>query len=467
MAGFTFTRQSRYHGSVAKIAEQAGKLGIEICDVSGNVEEVASRVQRQADLCHAVQNAAASTMQGNQHIAVAARQMRSVAEQAATQVSESHATVTLSLSEIHTLVDSVSVMASEISTLRASLTLVSRVSEEISMIARQTHLLALNAAIEAARAGEYGKSFAVVASEVKNLSGKTEQATAQIESTLASLTAQADLLIAESTASAERAERVKEGTRAIGQVVGLAGEALAELNRETGQIALQTDQIEQQCSDLESQVQEMVVGVEQCNANFMQARDQLGNLLGVSETLIELTAETGIETPDTRFIKAAIAAASRIGAAFEQAVARREVTLEDLFDRHYQPIARTDPQQFTTRYVGLTDRLLPSIIEPALALDPRVVFCAAVDQQGYLPTHNKKFAHPQSDDPAWNAGNCRNRRIFNDRTGLAAATHQKPFLLQTYRRDMGGGQHTVMKDVSAPIMVGGRHWGGLRLAYTA
>ncbi|TVR07964.1 MAG: hypothetical protein EA385_11190 [Salinarimonadaceae bacterium] len=33
---------------------------------------------------------------------------------------------------------------------------------------------------------------------------------------------------------------------------------------------------------------------------------------------------------------------------------------------------------------------------------------------------------------------------------------------QTYRRDMGGGVFALMKDVSAPIMVGGRHRGGLR-----
>jgi methyl-accepting chemotaxis protein len=41
----------------------------------------------------------------------------------------------------------------------------------------------------------------------------------------------------------------------------------------------------------------------------------------------------------------------------------------------------------------------------------------------------------------------------------------RPFLLQSCRRDMGGGNFALMKDVSAPIFVQGRHWGGLRLAY--
>jgi methyl-accepting chemotaxis protein len=65
----------------------------------------------------------------------------------------------------------------------------------------------------------------------------------------------------------------------------------------------------------------------------------------------------------------------------------------------------------------------------------------------------------------WNAAHCRNRRIFDDRAGLAAARNRKPFILQTYRRDMGGGQFMTIKEVSAPILVRGRHWGAVRLNY--
>ena len=110
---------------------------------------------------------------------------------------------------------------------------------------------------------------------------------------------------------------------------------------------------------------------------------------------------------------------------------------------------------------------MPAIQEPFLDHDPRVVFCAAVDRNGYLPTHNNIYSHPPSDDPVWNAANCRNRRIFDDRTGLAAGRNTKPFILQTYRRDMGGGNFVLMKDLSAPIFVEGRHWGGLRVGYKA
>jgi methyl-accepting chemotaxis protein len=116
-----------------------------------------------------------------------------------------------------------------------------------------------------------------------------------------------------------------------------------------------------------------------------------------------------------------------------------------------------------TRFVPLTDRLLPAVQEPILATDERIAFCAAVDRNGFLPTHNRVYSKPQGRDPAWNTANCRNRRIFDDRTGLSAGRNAKRFLVQTYRRDMGGGTFALMKDISAPIRVKGRHWGGFRI----
>ncbi len=48
---------------------------------------------------------------------------------------------------------------------------------------------------------------------------------------------------------------------------------------------------------------------------------------------------------------------------------------------------------------------------------------------------------------------------------MAASRNSRPFLMQAYLRDMGGGQVVRMKEVDAPIIVAGRRWGNLRLAY--
>jgi methyl-accepting chemotaxis protein len=115
--------------------------------------------------------------------------------------------------------------------------------------------------------------------------------------------------------------------------------------------------------------------------------------------------------------------------------------------------------------VQFTDRVLPPIQDPVQKADPRIVFCVAWAKGGYLPTHNPDYSKPQGKDPAWNAANCRNRRLFNDRAVQKVGANTKPFLLQTYRRDMGGGKFVLMKDLSAPIFVNGRHWGAFRIGF--
>ena len=85
----------------------------------------------------------------------------------------------------------------------------------------------------------------------------------------------------------------------------------------------------------------------------------------------------------------------------------------------------------------------------------------AVDENGYFPTHNRKFAKPLTGDYQKDLVNNRTKRIFSDRTGSRCGAHTKRFLLQTYKRDTG----EVMHDISAPIYVNGRHWGGFRMGY--
>ena len=100
--------------------------------------------------------------------------------------------------------------------------------------------------------------------------------------------------------------------------------------------------------------------------------------------------------------------------------------------------------------------------------EERFVSGGACNVDGYLPALLPKYSQPQRPgEVEWNTANCRNKRIMNDRVGLSAAQNTKDFLLQTYRRNMGGGKFVLLKDASAPIFVNGRHWGGFRVDYKA
>lgn len=173
-----------------------------------------------------------------------------------------------------------------------------------------------------------------------------------------------------------------------------------------------------------------------------------------------------IRADNKEFIERAIQTANCISDIFEDAVIRGVITQDQLFDNNYVPIEGTNPQQHRTAFLDWLDMVLPGIQEPLHASDERMVFCAAVDRNAYLPVHNRIYSHPQRpDDVAWNTANARNRRIFDDRAGLAAARNARPYLIQNYPRDMGNGVTIMMQEIDAPIRVNGKHWGGFRTAY--
>ena len=81
---------------------------------------------------------------------------------------------------VRAAVDEAQVTNRDIDALREGARKIGDVVKFIRNIAEKTNLLALNATIEAARAGEAGRSFAVVASEVKSLAVQTAKATEDI-----------------------------------------------------------------------------------------------------------------------------------------------------------------------------------------------------------------------------------------------------------------------------------------------
>lgn len=173
-----------------------------------------------------------------------------------------------------------------------------------------------------------------------------------------------------------------------------------------------------------------------------------------------------IHDENTEFVTRAMEAGDAITKIFENAVAKGDIGIDDLFDENYVKIEGTDPVQYRTRFLDWADRALPNIQETMLARDARAAFCAVIDRNGYLPVHNKIYSQPQRrGDTAWNTANARNRRIFNDPAGLAAGRNIRSYLIQSYARDMGNGQTIMMREIDVPIRVNGRHWGGFRTAY--
>ncbi|MDO6963459.1 methyl-accepting chemotaxis protein [Rhizobium alvei] len=456
---------ARLQGIIRSLSREASSLGIDLVDIAGAIQDVASVSGRHQSLFGDVLRSAQAIAAGNRDIAATLARTDETASRARTVLGQSSSELSRSISEIGALASTSGMMSNEIASFSSALTDVDKFASEIAQIARQTNLLALNAAIEAARAGEAGKGFAVVAAEIRALSLQTSQTTSSIQETLNGLKAKIHSLAEAGGAAMRNAENVSANSGAVKSSFDELQGVMLDILDSSASVANISRDIDARSTSFVNTLGDVSHDIVQSGATLQKAAARTGDVVSLSERLIQLTASAGVETPDTPWINRAVDTADAISHLFDRAIDAGQIRMDDLFDRNYRPVPGSDPLQYMTRYTEFTDRVLPELQEPALALSDRVALCCAVDENGYLPTHNRIYSQPQRPgDAVWNTANCRNRRIFNDRVGLAAGRSLEPFLVQTYRRDMGGGQFVLMKDISAPIFVKGRHWGGLRLA---
>jgi methyl-accepting chemotaxis protein len=450
---------------IGELAARVGTLGVEVADIAGNLEEVTTRISNQAAQCEELEQSAQTMVSGNRAIDHAAREAQVAASMAGNEIAESRALMGSAMQQINHLTTAVRRIEERLNSFAPVVKQIGDVAGAIETIAKQTKLLSLNAGIEAARAGEAGRGFAVVAAEVKSLADQTRAATDRITSSVRALGEQISGLVTESGDSTKHAAHAVTSMEQVNGVIIRAHDAFATVGREIDAIAASAAGNLEACDLTLSELGDLANGVQLSSANLTQADQRVEGLLNLSETLIEFIAESGVTTADTPLIELGIAMANRIGTEFEAALAGGELQEAQLFDERYREIPGTNPKQYLTEYVKFTDRVLPPIQDPLQNADPRIVFCVAWARGGYLPTHNPEYRQPQGNDPVWNAAHCRNRRIYNDRAVKKVAHNTKRFLLQTYRRNMGGGKFMLIKDLSAPIFVRGRHWGAFRIGF--
>ncbi|HZW19664.1 methyl-accepting chemotaxis protein [Noviherbaspirillum sp.] len=421
---------------VGSIAHSAGDIGKEAADLNGLIDDLAATSGRQADTFKALAGEIDAMVRAN-------REIESVTKASTDSVLRARRTVEQIGQGVIAVTDNLSEVADA--------------ANEITQIALQTRLVAFNASVEAKRAGEAGRGFAVVADAVRDLAAKVEQSSKQIMSTVTQLDARIKALADDIQSKDSRQKSDAKG--------GTFDAAVSEVERGVAAIAEAAQHNLNSCAGVLESVSGLSDQVAGTAAALQNARKRTEGFLTLSESLIEMAAESGVRTEDTPFIEAAVAAGKRIMELLEDGIRKGELSMADMFDEQHKRIPGTNPEQFMAKFTPYCDKVLPDVLEPLLSLSPKVVFSVAADRKGYIPTHNKKFSKPQGSDPLWNQANARNRRFFTGRTEWAAINNRKPFLLQTYRRDMGGGNFAVMKDLSVPLFVNGKHWGALRVGY--
>jgi len=443
------------------VNDEIDAIMIGAAETSYFVDSVKKKIEQDVGTASTIAQSSEQNARTTERIAANAERAAKVAAQVRGETVTGKTEVDQGLQRISTARKDAHAASAVMSSLQNNARRIYGFTEAISEISARTNLLALNAAIEAARAGEHGRGFAVVAGEVRQLAMRTKEATDEISQMVREINLQAEQA---TSGMNSLAEVVSEAARNVETVHGL----LSNIERSSGVSEEEIGEIARASREHVATAEDIAAAISQIRDSMLHTDEELPRAAGSAMALAERAeviagalGDSAIESSHDEIRIAAQEAAAEIGRMFSAAIASGKISREALFDRQYTPIPNTDPPKYKTRFDDFTDRMLPDLQEGLLASMPQLAYCGAVDNNGYFPTHNKKFSQPLTGDYDVDIVNNRTKRIFSDRTGKRCGSNTKPFLLQTYKRDTG----EVMHDLSAPIYVDGRHWGGFRIGY--
>ena len=450
--------------AIRAVARDCGSLSMECSDVAGYVGGVSDRISEHLKMLDQLEEVTGRLTDDQSRVSDSTDEARLLSEQAKAKLEAGRAAIDETIAGFKGLTELVVQLGERMAGFATAMNQVQTVSTTIETIARKTNMLALNATIEAARAGDAGRSFAVVAAEVKKLAHDTRAATSQIASTIGELTREAGAVTTEIKTGVDRSRAAQSGFGAISDTVREVSELVGMVDRQTEGIAHSTSMIQTSVDRVKAGLTDFA-GDARANGTVLQsAQKRLVQLENMSNSMLDTLANSGAEIDDTPFILKAQEACRQIQASVEHAIDSGEVSVEDVFDRDYQAVEGSNPVQFAVRFNAAADLHVRPVLDRTKSSDSRIIGSAIGDMNGYLPTHLSERSHPQGPDPVWNDEHCRNKRILIDDTTRAALASEKPATLATYRMELGD-KFIPVKNVFVPLWIKGRRWGNFELAY--
>lgn len=277
----TQAKQGSIYHAVQQMSQSLAEL---VSNLNSSMLALRGELQRVEDRAGSIAQLTETQQQSTEMIATAMTEMASSANNVAdsagdtarnTDEADKQSQHTQLL--IHNTVDNIQGLAGQLGTaseavanLDNDVNNIVKVLDVIGDIAEQTNLLALNAAIEAARAGEQGRGFAVVADEVRNLAGRTQSSTKEIQLMINNLqegsrnaiqtmnvcAATSESTVAESQNASEALQQIVIALESISSMSHQIATAAAEQTQVSDDISKRINMIEESGNQLSDVVTE-------------------------------------------------------------------------------------------------------------------------------------------------------------------------------------------------------------------
>jgi methyl-accepting chemotaxis protein len=448
------------------IPRHCGEVTVGCSDVAGIVEAVGHSSERlRAE--HAELRATVASLEAEQHqVTDASDEARMLSQKAVDRLGRGTDLIRSSLGQIGELVALVDTLTQHVTGFAAAMEQVRRTSHSIEQIADTTNILAFNAMIEARRAGDAGRTFAVVAAEVKNLANDTRKATEEISRTVDALGAEAEQVVSRIEAGAEASGEARASIASIEQTMYGVITLVEEVDRQNALIAQTTGGIGLHVDRVRGVLAAFDEAAVENEGKLEVAHSRMGQLEMTANVMFDNIVKAGLSPADSLMVERAQEAAKEIAGLTEMALERGELAESELFDRDYREITGSDPRRFATRLMPWADRSWRPVLDRIAVSDEQIKAVICTDMNGYLPAHLSEFSREPTGDKTHDTQFCRNGRMILAAIDRKAKQSQEPYMMAVYRHEGDGRSYSVVRSVYVPLMIGGRRWGDLELAYS-
>jgi methyl-accepting chemotaxis protein len=447
------------------VATDCGEMAVGCAEAAGQIEGATRHMQAQLSELHELDSVVDTLEQDQRAIADSTDEAKLLSAQACEKLDDGSARINEAVGEFRSVIGLVSRLGVHVTDFAAVMEQVQQVTKSIEAIAKTTNMLALNAAIEAARAGEAGKTFAVVASEVKALARNSSAAAEEIRTTIGKLVGEASGLVNEIQAGVDQSSRAEHELETVTLALSDATRLVAMLDEQSDRIAMSAATVHSKGMQVREAVGRVVTSVRGNATMLDETRSSILSMETTSNKLYNAVIAAGISPLDTDFIELAKKASLEISEAIEAALSSGALTDAQLYDESYIEIPGSNPPRFRTGLTTWADANLRPIYDRVFHSNAMVRSCSAHDMRGFMPTHMTDQSRVPTGDLVHDTKYCRNGRMLWDTAMQQAKASTAPYYLMVHRHEHDGAQYMVVRSVYVPIRINGRRWGDFGMAY--